>query len=193
MRRKTVLRFGIAVAAILVMASIAIGALQADEELRGDKDSPTPTPTVVAISQPDPEATPEPVVYVGSDIMFQVRGGDDPCRFLYMNNRVGTFSGGEIVLKFVAGTWDDDLAESGEMDLYGPNGPHRFYFKDSTGQATAMIDVPHGATVYHTITFPEPGVYYLYNRLAAQLGAIAEVVARPVGQPGSAVKTDWCP
>lgn len=186
------LRFGVAVATVLVLVVIAYGAVQAEEEFNGDTDIvlATSTPAVVAIPQPEPEL--EPVVYEGSDIRFQVRGGDDACRYLYMNNRVGTFSGGEIVLAFVAGTWDTDLGQTGEMDLYGPNGPHRFYFKDSTGQATAMVDVPRGATVYHTITF-DPGVYYLYNRRAPKLGAIAEIVARPTGQPGSAVQTGWCP
>lgn len=216
MRRKTVLRFGIAIAAILVLASIAIGALQADEELREDKDSPTPTPTVVAISQPDPDLTAEeaqrlaapyvppelPADYppappreyelTGSDILYRVRGGDDPCRFLYTNNRVGTHVG-EIGIWFVAGVWKADLAYGDEMHLYGANGPHLFYFKDSTGQAFAMTEVPRGATVYVSVTFPVGGVYYLFDRKRRELGAVGEIMVSPVGPARVGPRIEWCP
>lgn len=196
-----------------MVAGIALGTLQAEEELTAEKDkgAPTATPTVVAVLEPEAaEAAAQPYVppplpsgyppkppreyeLTGSDILYQVRGGDDSCRFLYTSNRTSAFSGVETGLWFVAGTWEMDLAANDEMDLYGPNGPHRFYFTDSTGQATSFIEVAYGATVYHSITFPDSGMYYLYNRLAPDLGAVGEISVRAPGDPPGAVSTEWCP
>ncbi len=208
-----VLKFGIAVAAVLVVVGIIYGTLQAEEEFNDEAEIvlATSTPTVVAVLEPEAaEAAAQPYVpppipsgyppkppreyeLTGSDILYQVRGGDDSCRFLYTSNRIGTHAGSEIGLWFVAGVWEADLEQYDEMHLYGPNGPHRFYFEDSTGQATSFIDVPRGATVYQAITFPTPGLYYLYDRLAPELGAVGEISAAPEGQPGGASQTDWCP
>ncbi len=215
MRRQTMLRFGVAIAAVLVLVVIVYGAVQAEEEFNDDTSIAvaTSTPAVVAVPEPDPQAAEEaaspyippplpadlppkpPVGYAltGSDILYQVRGGDDPCRFLYTSNRVGTFAGTETGLWFVAGVWEADLEQYDEMHLYGPNGPHRFYFKDSAGQATSFIEVPHGATVYYSITFPVPGLYYLYDRLAPELGAVGEITAAPAGQTAGVSQTGWCP
>ena len=94
-------------------------------------------------------------------------------------------------LWFVAGVWEADLAETGEMDLYGPNGPHRFEIVGPSAQKVMSLRVARGAQEYATVTFPEVGLYYLYDRLTP-LGAVGEIFARPVGQPGGGHQSSWC-
>jgi hypothetical protein len=134
---------------------------------------------------------------------IQVRGGDNPCRYLMQGNGVGTFAGGEMVLEFVAGTRQigdilaqrvkDILAATGEMHLYGDTGPHLFEIEDASGSVILAVAVPRGATVRAAVVFPTPGLYRLYDRLYGQPIHVSEITARMVGQPGSVVVTDWCP
>jgi hypothetical protein len=207
------LRFGIAVAAILVVTGIALGTLQAEDELTAekDKDTLTPTPTVVALSQPSaaeaeaaPYAPPELPAYLppappreyeltGSDILYRVRGGDDSCRFLYTGNRIGTHAASEIGLWFVAGVWEADLEQYDELHLYGPNGPHLFEIEGPGGSTLLSLHVDYGATEYATVTFPVPGMYYLFDRERLELGVVGEITVSPAGQPGGVAKTGWCP
>jgi hypothetical protein len=135
---------------------------------------------------------------------IQVRGGDNPCRYLMRSNRVGTFAGGEMVLEFVAGTHDEALAATGEMHLYGDTGPHLFEIEDAGGNVILRVPVGRGETVRESVIFPRVGLYKLYDRLFDQPLHVSEINARPIGQPGSVAVTDfgqpgsvavtnWCP
>ncbi len=198
------LKLGIAIAAVLVAVVIVYGALQADDEFNGGEATPTATPlatttilrwlggTTTLDSWPTP--TPPAIVPLpGSGVLFQVRGGDNPCRYLYTSNRVGTFAWGEIVLEFAAGTHDMGLAATGEMDLYGDTGPHLFEIEDTDGTVILTVPVDRGATVHQTVVFPGAGLYKLYDRLFDEPVHVSEITARPIGQPGSIAVTDWCP
>lgn len=192
------LKLGIAAAAVLVTVAIVYGSLQAQEEFTNDGGDAVATSTPVAILQPT--ATPvtvatttDPVVLPGSGFTIQVRGGDNPCRYLYTSNRVGTFAEGEIVLGFVAGTYDADLAATGEMHLYGATGPHLFEIEDADGTVIITVPVDRGATVHQTVVFPGVGLYKLYDRLFDQPVHVSEIFARPIGDPGYVPATGWCP
>lgn len=192
------LKFGIAIATVLVVVVIVYGSIQAQEEFSDGDGGAMATSTPVAILQPT--ATPvtvatttDPVVLPGSGFTIQVRGGDNPCRYLYTSNRVGTFAGGEIVLGFVAGTYDADLAATGEMHLYGATGPHLFEIEDAGGTVILTVPVDRGATVHETVVFPGVGLYTLYDRLYEYPGYVSEIFARPIGDPGYVPQTGWCP
>lgn len=187
-------RVAIVVATILTGAVMAYGVLQAEQDLSGAANTAVlhvaaSTPTVVAILQPSPA----PARLTGSDILIQVRGGDDPCRYLYTANRVGTFTGGQIVLVFVAGTHDAALAATDEMHLYGDTGPHLFEIEDADGGVILTVPVGRGDTVRATVVFPATGPYKLYDRHLDQPGHVSEIFARPVGEAGFVPVTDWCP
>lgn len=196
-----------------MVTGIALGTLQAEEELTAEKDQDTrtPTPTVVALSQPSaaeaeaaPYAPPElPAYYppappreyelTGSDILYRVSGSDDPCRFLYTGNRTGTHAGTELKVWFVAGVWEADLDYSDELHLYGPNGPHLFEIEGPDELTVLSLYVDRGATEYATVTFPVPGLYYLSDRERPELGVVGEITVSPAEQPGAVAKTGWCP
>jgi hypothetical protein len=215
-------KIAVAVAVVLVVAAIAYGydGLRADEA-NGPPAVATSTPvatttepgdgisvqdlfgtmtspTILAARGVDVEgilaANTKRLILIGSGIRFQVRGGDNPCRYLYASNRVGTFAGGELALTFVAGIYDEEgLAATGEMHLYGDTGPHLFEIEDAGGSVILAVAVPRGATVRAAVVFPEPGLYKLYDRLYGQPVHVSEITARPVGQPGSIAVTEWCP
>lgn len=198
MRGRTMLKFGIAVATVLLIAVIVYGSLQAEDEFNGDDGGAVATSTPVAILQPT--ATPvvatttDPVILSGSGFTIQVRGGDNPCRYLMRSNRVGTFAGGEIILEFIAGTHDKEaLAATGEMHLYGDTGPHLFEIEDADGEIILTVAVGRGATVREAVIFPTAGLYRLYDRLYGHAAHVSEITARPSGQPGSLAVTGWCP
>lgn len=189
------LKLGIAVAAVLVTVAIVYGSIQAEEEFNDDDEGAVATSTPVAILQPTatpPATTTSPTVLAGSGFTIQVRGGDNPCRYLYMSNRVGTLAGGQIILTFIAGTHDAGLAATDEMHLYGDTGPHLFEIEDSQGDVILKAPVGRGATVQRVVVFPEAGLYKLYDRLFDQPVHVSEITARPIGQPGSIAVTDWC-
>lgn len=182
------LKVVVGVAALLVAITIVYGTLQAEETFNEST-------SVTAVEAVQEELTPAPArefELTGSDILYQVRGGDDACRFLHTGNRIGTVVDTELKVWFVAGVWETDLAATNEMHLYGPNGPHQFEIVGPNGSTLMSMDVGYGATEYATVTFPEVGVYYLYERLQPA-GVVGEIFARPVGQPGSATQTEWCP
>lgn len=176
-----------AVGALLVVAVIGLGILQA-EDVR-NRDLAVPTPTAEPVQELE-QAPARGYELAGSDILFRIRGGGDPCRFLYTNNRVTTVMDTELDLWFVAGVWDTDLEEDDEMHLYGPNGPHQLEIVGPSGHRTMSLDVAYGAQDYVTVAFPEEGLYRLRH---PALGVVGLIYARPADQPGTGVGGDWCP
>ncbi len=185
------IKLAIAVAAVLVITVIVYGATQADEEFNDDDGGSVATSTPVAILQPTATPVADPVVLPGSAFVIQVRGGDDPCRYLYQGSGVGTFAGGEIVLEFVAGTHENNLKATGEMDLYGDTGPHLFAITNPDGVTILEASVGRGATVYADVVFPQVGLYSLYDRERSDLGQVGEIFAREIGTPGYFPVTEW--
>ncbi len=185
------IKFGTVVAAFLVIAVIIYGSIQAQEEFSDGVVNAVATSIPLAILQPTATPVADPVVLTGSAFVIQVRGGDNPCRYLYQGNGVGTFAGGQIVLEFVAGTHEANLAATNEMALYGDTGPHLFAIVDAGGATILEVPVDRGATVYADVLFPHVGLYSLYDRQRPDLGQVGEIFAREVGEPGYFPLTGW--
>lgn len=192
------LRFTIATATVMVAVVLIYGALQADDVL-GDRATQVATSTIdgwlpgTTTLDAWPTPTPQAIVALpGSTFVVQVRGGDNPCRYLYQGS-VGTFAGGDIVVEFVAGTHDANLADTGEMDLYGDTGPHLFEIEDPGDAVILSVPVARGATVHADVVFRDVGLYGIYDRARPDLGRVGEIFARPIGSPGYYPVTGWCP
>ncbi len=183
-------KLAVSVAFVLVSIAIVYGTLQAEDEYNGsDTEVATSTPVIVTPTPaPVATSTASPAL---SDILFTIRGGDDPCRFLYNYNRLSIIAEEEMIFRFTAGVWEPNLEMTNEMHLYGPNGPYRFEIVGPQGETVMSLDVDHGAQASATVTFPEVGMYHLYERLQPA-GVVGEIFVRPVGQPGSVTQTEWC-
>ncbi len=205
----------ISVGVVLVALVVVFGTLQAEDEFEVDDPTdtvatstavviaPVPTPTATSTIIFVDSATPTPTAISGFTI--QVKGGDNPCRYLYMGSRVGTIANASMSIEFIAGTHEQSqirkdrrveaLEATNEGHLYGPTGPHLFEVEDASGAVILHAPVGRGTTTRATVIFAEVGLYKLFDRLRPDLGQVGEYFARPIGQPGGGNMWpwyDWC-
>ncbi len=178
------------IASVLIYAALTEGAQVQQDPSVQTLAAATATAAPAPASELEPVAEEEPAA-----LIIQYRGGANPCRFLFRSQRLGLFTQTPILIDLVGTTSErqrNTLMETNETHLIGLGEAHTFTVVGPRGDTVADVAIPAGETIRAVLQLPEAGLYSVFDRENPQLGKIAEIHARPQGQPGGGYKTGWC-